>query len=882
MSAEPRLAEEAKTLLRLAEGRRLYAGLILLALALASSVAALLLFPQDIQTSASWALHAASIILFAVAIPLLFRGPEEATAVEPLNLLVIIFGLNILLVAVFMRFYNFADLPFGTWYDEADIGLRAQQILLDSSYRPVYLRTHALAYTFPALIALSFKLFGVSTLSIRAVTALFGIGSVIVAFFLGREIYGNRFGLLLAFFFAVARWPITFDRLGMATSSSPFFILLVLLFLFRGRRTHSTRYFAWAGLAAGIGLGFHSSLRLFPLVVLVFLAYWTADVRGRPLLNQLRSHDGQRSWRFVWGVNLAALVVGAVLAAAPLVQFAVRQPDDFWNRSRQVSILQHRDEPSLARAIASNTVKNALMFNYEGDSNGRHNLPGEPMLDPVTGALFVLGLALALSRFRQPAEMLFVVVFLVGLAAAILTVDYEAPQAQRAVGAMVAVFFFTALAAEAYWRVLDRARSPFWVRSIGIVLLLLAGAAIVYANSNTYFVRQANNSSVWQDHAAIETITAREMADLGAEGMKLYISMFMQGHPVIRFLAPGQEADVLVPPDILPLREPGDRPVAVLLDVQQAWIAAEIDRFYPNAQMTIASNPDGVPMQYTVVVPPEDIRQVQGLEARYWSELKPEGAPEISRIEGEVNAFWPAEAPLEEPFVAEWEGVLYAPQFGQYELLLQSPGAASLWLDGEALIESESGGEQRLSKTLAQGNHALRIEAKSDEGLLRLAWRQPQGGETQTIPSWALYHAPQVASQGLLGEFYEGGNWGTAPVLQRIDPSIDTYFHMIPLARPYSVVWRGEIEIPQDGQYAFGLEVNGQAQLFIDGQLVVDASQPTDYLEGSLNLEAGRYDLFLPFLDNVNGSRLRLYWTQPGQGRQIIPSEALIPGHAPE
>ena len=84
------------------------------------------------------------------------------------------------------------------------------------------------------------------------------------------------------------------------------------------------------------------------------------------------------------------------------------------------------------------------MFNNEGDRNGRHNLPGEPMLDPVTGAFFVLGLVLAISRFRRPPEMLFVAVFLVGLAAAILSVDFEAPQAQRAIGAAVAVFFFAA------------------------------------------------------------------------------------------------------------------------------------------------------------------------------------------------------------------------------------------------------------------------------------------------------------------------------------------------------------------------------------------------------------------------------------------------------
>ena len=870
MSADSRPAKEAKTLLGLTAGRRFYAGLILFVLALGTSLAALLLFPQEPQTGAAWTFQAAGVILFAVAVPLLFRGPKDVKPVEPLNYQVLIFGLIILGLAIFMRFYRLADLPFGTWYDEADIGQRAQQILLDSTYRPLFLRGHALAYYFPALVALSFKLFGIGTLSIRVVTALFGAGSVVLAFFLGREIYGNRFGLLLAFFFAVARWPITFDRLGMATSSGPFFILLVLLLLFRGRRTAGTRYFAWAGLAAGIGLGFHTSFRLFPLVILVFLAYWTA---GR-----LRRHPGERSWRIAWGVNLAALAIGAILAAGPLIQVAIRQPEDFWNRTRQVSIFEKHDEPNLARAIGSNTIKNALMFNYQGDRNGRHNLPGEPMLDPVTGALFILGFALALSRFRRPAEMLFLVAFLVGLAGAILTVDFEAPQAQRAVGAMAAVFFFAALAAEAYWRVLDRSPSPFWARPLGTALLLAAGAAIVYANTNTYFVRQANDNSVWQEHNAIETITAHKMRELAPEGATLYLSMFMEGHPVINFLAPGLDAGVIVPPDILPLREPGDRSVAILVDLQQAWIAKEIERFYPNAQLSIATNPAGVPMQYTVIVPPEDIRRVQGLDASYWPGSEPEGQPEISRIEETINARWPAEAPLDEPFVAKWGGVLYVPEYGDYQLILQSPGSAALWLDGELLIESQEGGEQRLDRALAEGNHALRLQVRGGDGLLRLTWIGPQGGEPETIPAWALYHAPLVASQGLLGTFYEGGDWDAEPALQRIDPFIDAYFHLIPMERPYGALWTGQIEIPEDGPYAFGLEVNGQAQLFIDDQLVVDAAEPTNYLEGNINLGAGRHEIRLQFLDNVGGSRLHLYWTPPGQERQIIPTGVLFPG----
>lgn len=874
MSPTTRPAEVAKSLPGLAERKRLIAGLVLLLLAVGSSLASLLLFPREPQTGAAWAFHLAGIALFAVAIAVLFRVPKGKEPAEPLNYQVVIFGLIILGLAIFMRFYRLAELPFGTWYDEADLGLNAKRILTEPSFRPPYLPGLSIAYYFPALTALSLKWLGAATESIRTLTAVFGTGSVVVAFFLGREIYGNRFGLLMAFFLSVARWPVTLDRLSMPISSTgPFFLLLTLFLLFRGKRTSSVRYFGWAGLAAGFGLGFHNSLRLLPVIMLLFIAYRVGS--------HLRAHREERGWRIVWTANLAALAIGALLASGPLIQYAIREPAFFWNRAQQVSILNTRDEPNLAKAISSNTLKNVLMFNYEGDRNGRHNIPGEPLLDPITGALFVLGVVLALSRIRRHAEFLFVAIFVVGLSVAILTVDFEAPQAQRAIGAVPAVFFFSALAAEAYWRVLDRVTFPFWTRALGVFLLLAAGAAIVYLNTNAYFVRQANDDSVWQSHSAIETVTAKKLKELNLQGSTFYLSMYLHKHLVVEFLAPDVETKRIVGPDVVPLREPGDRPVVVMVDLQQDWIAQEVEAFYPNAKMNVTTSPGGLPMQYTVLVPPEDMRRVQGLEADYWPGDEPEGQPEISRIEDTLNTRWPAGAPLDEPFVAEWSGVLYAPEFREYQLLLQSPGAASVWLDCEQLIAAVVGGEHRLTQTLAQGNHTLRIQAESGDGVLRLAWIDPQDGQQETIPAWNLYHAPEVASQGLLAAFYEGGDWEAPPALERIDPVVDAYFHLTPLNRPYGAIWSGQIEAPQDGSYAFGLEVNGMAKLYVDDELILEASGPPEYKETMVDLSAGRHDLRLQFLDDVGGSRLHLYWTPPGQERRIIPGDALIPARQP-
>jgi hypothetical protein len=174
-------------------------------------------------------------------------------------------------------------------------------------------------------------------------------------------------------------------------------------------------------------------------------------------------------------------------------------------------------------------------------------------------------------------------------------------------------------------------------------------------------------------------------------------------------------------------------------------------------------------------------------------------------------------------------------------------------------------------------NHTLHIQAADGEGELRLAWRRRPDAAFETVPRWAFYHAPVVTSNGLLGTYYAGTERQSAPALMRIDPFIDTYFHLIPLSRPYSVDWTGAIDIPSTGEYAFGLKVRGRAQLFIDDQLVVDAPEPSDYVQGTINLEAGQHALHLYYLDYLSYSRLHLYWTPPHSEQEVVPAHVLIP-----
>jgi hypothetical protein len=628
--------------------------------------------------------------------------------------------------------------------------------------------------------------------------------------------------------------------------------------------------FAAAGLVIGLGLGLHVSFRLFPLVALVFFVSWTLARRAqRPRPQGLGT---------LWAASLVLFVLGVGLAAAPVIQYALHDPDEFTARTKEVSIFARRQEPNLARALGSNTIKHLLMFNYQGDRNGRHNLPGEPLLDPLTGVFFVLGFGLALSRLRDPANLLFVALFFTGLASGILTLDFEAPQAQRTVLAMPAVLYFAALAVETLWRGLDGSELGPGARNAGVALLLLAGSIVVFFNAHTYFVRQANNLGSWGAHSARDTLAARQLRELDPETVTIYLSEQLYDQRVIQFLAPqARNSRPLLPADALPLREPGDRPVAILLERGQDQLAGEIMRTYPNAQRIESLNPEGHAELYTLIIPPEEIRRIQGLEARYWAGDTVEGEPHASRIEPSLDASWPGAAPLPLPFTAVWDTILYVPEYGEYEFALDSPGAATAWLDLLPLLSSEEAGEQRASLTLAQGKHRLRLRAAGGEGPLRLSWRTGQEEAFEPVPSLTFYQPSLVDGNGLLGTYYAGAGRESSPALMRIEPQIDRYIHRLPLERPYAVDWTGTLQAPVTGDYVFGLWVRGKARLMIDDQLVIDADDPEYHLEGTIHLEEGRHSLRLEFLDHLNNSRIHLYWTPPGGLREIVPSEALSP-----
>jgi streptogramin lyase/4-amino-4-deoxy-L-arabinose transferase-like glycosyltransferase len=863
-------------------GRSWWWRILPVALGLGLAILALRQFHANIElpTLTTWRLYTGSVGLCLISALLLDWGgkrkiydlrstildssaaSEEARATNiphaafPIHHLLVLF--LIFAVAAFMRLWHFASLPFGVWYDEAENALQTMRFLNTSGVWPIIGGSIRPPAHYLFLIALAFRSFGVSVYSVRAVSVALGLLMVLAGYLIGRELFGRAMGFVLAFLLAISSWAVNVSRFGMYNVSTPLFALLTMGFLLRGIRRGRYVDFALAGLSFGLGFCIYAAFQLFVGVVLLFLLAMSLFERGF-----LR-----RTWS---GVLL--MIVVALLVAAPMLLFARDKPEIYFARTKETSLFSNKQPAERWPALIENVRKHLLMYNYRGDPNGRHNLPGAPMLDSATGALMVLGLGLALWRWRRPRYLLLPIWLGVMLLGGILSLDFEAPQSLRAIGTLPIAYILATIPLHELWQMWRRDGGRYYPNFVVIPLVVLL-LGVGYNNFYMYFYRQTLDFAVWNAYSTPETITAKLLAGFDDQ-TEAYVISYFQGHPTLNFLARNAHPyHRLETTDQLPLPWPPDKHVALILNADSRALFDEAKRFYPHATFQEFQPPFGGPtVVYYALLKPEDIVSVQGLTGKYYANSQWKDEPAQVHQDPTLGFDWRANPPLAQPFSVEWEGVLNVATYGAHQFFLQAPGYAELYIGEQRVLTGT--GELTGGLVLAQGNHALRVRAVGAPGPFSLSWRPPDRAP-ELIPASALY-VPPIASNGLLGNYFPNNQWREPVALARIDSQLNLYFHVTPLPRPYTVEWTGKIAIPQSGSYRFGLESIDESTLFIDNQAVTAGRFPNVYQENGLDLEKGLHDIRIRFSDSTDHTHINLYWTPPGGAQQIIPAGVLFP-----
>jgi 4-amino-4-deoxy-L-arabinose transferase-like glycosyltransferase len=350
-------------------------------------------------------------------------------------------------LAVALRLSLPTTMPASLFRDEARHALKAARVLDDATYRPVYEPEISLPALFLYPLALTFKLFGVSMLTLRLFMASVGVMDVLLFFFLARRLFGTRVGLIAAYLFAVAFWALRMQRVALAPCFSTGLVLLGLLLFVRAVQLRRWWDWALAGAgAAGTIYCYHSgpfALVLMALVALVFL------IRGP-----------RRFARF-WLPRFALLAVVFLVLAAPLLRYIALNFDQYLFRPRQTAIFSEENLRRLGQdqlaALQDNIRPNLGMDTVRGDREAKANLPFAPNLDAITAVFFLAGLALLLARRRygppSPArrfgEWLALGYLAVMLIPSMLAID--APSTLRAFDTLPPALLIAALAADVVW-----------------------------------------------------------------------------------------------------------------------------------------------------------------------------------------------------------------------------------------------------------------------------------------------------------------------------------------------------------------------------------------------------------------------------------------------
>src|ERR1035437_1473371 len=108
--------------------------------AIVFAILAFLMFDLPVPPIYPWLLHLTSIVLLVLSIAWVdiakYQGKKKKTSSWSwweIGILVAIFA-----IAAFMRLFRFDQIPFGTWYDEANAGLEALKIIKEPGYLPIF------------------------------------------------------------------------------------------------------------------------------------------------------------------------------------------------------------------------------------------------------------------------------------------------------------------------------------------------------------------------------------------------------------------------------------------------------------------------------------------------------------------------------------------------------------------------------------------------------------------------------------------------------------------------------------------------------------------------------------------------------------------------
>ena len=768
-------------------------------------------------------------------------------------------------VGAFFRFYLLREYPYGVWFDEAQNILVAQEILRDPAYRPVFVSDFS---QLPALLFYYYAgfiwAFGADVFAIRLAVTLPAVAAVGAIWWFAREIFGARVALWAAAFMAVSRWHVTFSRFAVANIFVTLLMPLVIGYFIRGQRRRSFADSLLAGILLGIGMQTYYAFVALP--VLLFIVFLYRLITGTP------------SYAKGGLIALAA----AVCVYAPVALFASMHWETFSERMATVASTSPTAlakavmaEPSRADEILGPLLECARehfeMFHLHGDKNGRHNLPGAPMLDYATGALFGAGFFLMIfSAYRWPF-LLLSGWFAMTISAGIFSLFFEAPQGARTLGLTPIISVLAALP-------IALLTDPRRLKTVRVASSFIGVGAVLFASVTTFklfFMDHRSDPAAWASFSTAETRIG-ELAVKASRETDMYVPEVWMNGPTIQMITKGRGEDMhpFISARDLPLPDYG-REAIVVVEESDLQGKKRLSELYPQARIEPFSSPKRpqggeVTLFHSVHIPKSSIRDLQRPlrtefvgDQKVWSGFV-RTLDDIPNLPGRGDSYR-----------VSLQAALQVPTSGRYQLTGAASDSVQIAVDREVVLTD---GRKSVDLSLAQGMHHFVIARciSGKETPLALQWKLLDRDSASVDAPVAVF-SPAAAPGGLIGKYRRGLARSAPAQFSRIDQSISFYFHILPLPRPYSVDWSGSLLIPVAGMYSIGTSSIDESTVTIDGKEYPTTPAGDGFHFHTLHLLAGLHSINVGY-DSVNGyGQIYLRWVRPDGVDEEVPAERLMP-----
>jgi len=338
------------------------------------------------------------------------------------------------LISAFLIFYRFTDIPKYLSFDEVEFTKLA--LSLDNKpYIPYsqFATGHSTLYFY--ILLASLKTFGINTFALRFPAAIFGILSVIVFYLIMKKVFDKQklfttyyllpTSFILTCILLSSRWFLNFARFSFEATFLLFLELTSIYFLisfWREKRSQNI-FLIISGLFAGFAFLSYTPGRIFFLLPMGFLFL---------TMKQWNSETIKRIFLFL----ISFLIITTPLTSYLLTNKDTRIDQQFFLKNSEMTFNEKID------GLWKNISSTALMFNIKGDSNGRHNYPNKPTLNPILGILFIIGLIISIKDFKNLYNKLFLLYFFISIFPALMTYPWENPNMLRTYTVLPSVIYF--------------------------------------------------------------------------------------------------------------------------------------------------------------------------------------------------------------------------------------------------------------------------------------------------------------------------------------------------------------------------------------------------------------------------------------------------------